>query len=140
MELLTKLGNDLVGIAAVYPNGYETKKRADGHLVNEWGMVFKETGLYSEFIEYPLEKARSKQDIMKYSFPDPMAEGRFNVARTTIKNYKGEFVIIGDLETSIFETAWYLVGLEKFLMDLGVYPLLFIPEIVGILGSSQPFT
>jgi len=137
MELLTKLGNDLVGIAAVYPNGYETKKRADGHLVNEWGMVFKETGLYSEFIEYPLEKARSKQDIMKYSFPDPMAEGRFNVARTTIKNYKGEFVIIGDLETSIFETAWYLVGLEKFLMDLMMGPDYMTPllDIIMLINT-----
>ena len=27
-------------------------------------------------------------------------------------------MIVGDLETSIFETAWYLTGLEKFLIDM----------------------
>jgi uroporphyrinogen decarboxylase len=118
MELLTRLGNDLVGIAAVYPAGEKTRKRADGHLVNEWGMVFKDTGLYSEFIEFPLENADSKKDILGFPFPDPMAAGRFDNAKSTVERYKDNYMIIGDLETSIFETAWYLVGLEKFLMDL----------------------
>lgn len=117
-ELLTKLGNDLVCIAAAYPKGGETYKREDGLYVNEWGMVFKDTGLYSEFIEYPLANIRTKQDISNYPFPDPYAEGRFDVARKVLKKYKSDYVIIGDLETSIFETAWYLVGLEKFLLDL----------------------
>jgi uroporphyrinogen decarboxylase len=118
MELLTKLGNDFVGIAAVYPEGGETQRRSDGFLVNEWGMVFKDTGLYSEFIEYPLEKAQSKDDILAYRFPDPYAAGRFEKAKAAIEKYRDDFMIIGDLETSIFETAWYLVGLEKFLTDL----------------------
>jgi uroporphyrinogen decarboxylase len=118
MKLLTSLGNDLVGIAAVYPKGFETKKRTDGHLVNEWGMVFKDIGLYSEFIEYPLKHAQVKDDILNYRFPDPFAEGRFELAKDVVRKYKGKYVIIGDLETSIFETAWYLVGLEKFLVDL----------------------
>jgi uroporphyrinogen decarboxylase len=118
MELLTTLGNDFAGIAAVYPKGFETKKRDDGHLVNEWGMVFKDIGLYSEFVEYPLENATTKEDILKYRFPEPHAEGRFDFAKSTVKKYKEKYMIIGDLETSIFETAWYLVGLEKFLMDL----------------------
>lgn len=122
MNLLTYLGNDLVGIAATYPNGFKTKKRADGHLVNEWGMVFKDTGLYSEFIEFPLMDVASKEDIQKYPFPDPLAEGRFELAKEAVNKYKESFVIIGDLETSIFETAWYLVGLEKFLMDLIIGP------------------
>lgn len=117
-QLLTRLGNDLLCVAAVYPKGNETRKRADGHLVNEWGMVFKDTGLYNEFIEYPLSNARIKEDIMSYPFPEPYAGGRYETARNTIDNYKSDYLIIGDLETSIFETAWYLVGLEKFLTDL----------------------
>jgi len=118
VELLTTLGNDFIGIAAVYPKGGETRKRSDGFLVNEWGMVFKDTGLYNEFIEYPLEKAKTKNDILNYTFPNPYADGRFDFAKKTVTKYKENYMIIGDLETSIFETAWYLVGLEKFLIDL----------------------
>jgi uroporphyrinogen decarboxylase len=118
MGLLTDLGNDLVGIASVYPDGFKTRMREDGHLVNEWGMVFKDIGLYSEFVEYPLRNALVKDDIQNYSFPDPLAAGRYDAAKEAVKKYKDHYVIIGDLETSIFETAWYLVGLEKFLMDL----------------------
>ena len=74
MDLLTKLGNDFVAIAGVYPEGGETIKRSDGHLVNEWGMVFKDTGLYSEFIEYPLENIRTIKEVNEYPFPDPLAK------------------------------------------------------------------
>ncbi len=118
VDLLTKLGNDFVAIAATYPEGGETIKRSDGHLVNEWGMVFKDTGLYSEFIEYPMGGIKTKAEVFEYPFPDPFAAGRFDMARQTVDKFKKNYVIIGDLETSIFETAWYLVGLEKFLMDL----------------------
>jgi uroporphyrinogen decarboxylase len=118
MDLLTTLGNDFIGIAAAYPKGAETKKRSDGYLVNEWGMVFKDTGLYSEFIEYPLANVETEQDILKYEFPNPFAEGRFDAAKSAVEKFGEDYMILGDLETSIFETAWYLVGLEKFLMDL----------------------
>lgn len=118
MSLLTHLGNDFVGIAANYPSGGKTYKRPDGNQVNEWGMVFKDTGLYNEFIEYPLVRANEKKDIDNYTFPDPKAPGRFDEALAAVKKYKNDYTIIGDLETSIFETGWYLVGLEKFLMDL----------------------
>jgi uroporphyrinogen decarboxylase len=118
MDLLTKLGNDFVAIAATYPEGGKTRSRPDGYLVNEWGMVFKDTGLYSEFIEFPLGNIKTKDEVRKYPFPDPNAKGRFDFARETVSKFKNDYVIIGDLETSIFETAWYLVGLEKFLMDL----------------------
>lgn len=118
MDLLTKLGNDFVAIAATYPEEGKTIKRSDGHLVNEWGMVFKDTGLYSEFIEFPMKNIETAQEVTEYCFPDPYAKGRFDVARQTVNKFKNDYVIIGDLETSIFETAWYLVGLEKFLMDL----------------------
>jgi uroporphyrinogen decarboxylase len=117
-RLLTSLGNDFVCVAAVYPESYKTRRRDDGHLTNEWGMVFKDTGLYNEFIEYPLSRASVKEDITSYPFPEPHAEGRFEKARMSIENYKEDYLIIGDLETSIFETAWYLVGLEKFLTDV----------------------
>ena len=118
MDLLTKLGNDAVGIATCAPNNFPTKTLENGLIKNEWGMVFKPMGLYNEFYEYPLAHAQSAEDIISYKFPDQYAEGRWNDARNTIKKYGSTHGIIADLETTLFETAWYLVGLEKFLMDL----------------------
>lgn len=117
-RLLLNMGNDGVGIAAQAPYDKPTITRKDGMLVNEWGMVFKDAGLYNEFAEFPLENACIAEDIESYPFPDPYAEGKYDDALQKIKDYKEEYFIIADLETSIFETSWYLAGLEKILMDL----------------------
>jgi uroporphyrinogen decarboxylase len=122
MELLLKLGNDAVGIAACAPKDTPTVTGEDGIITNEWGMRFINKGLYNEFIEYPLAHAETVDDIDNYPFPDPFAEGRFDEAQKAVERYGKEYGIIADLETSIFETAWYLTGLEKFLMDLLIEP------------------
>jgi uroporphyrinogen decarboxylase len=118
MNLLTTLGNDAVGIAACVPDSHTTIVDVNGIISNEWGMRFKNIGLYNEFIEYPLSGAVSAADIEDYPFPSADAEGRFRAAEAAIKKYGTEYGIIADLETSIFETAWYLVGLEKLLTDM----------------------
>jgi len=118
MGLLTAMGVDAVGIAANAPKHNPTKTLADGLIINEWGMIFRNSGLYNEFAQFPLAHAETASDIEKYPFPEPFAEGRFDSAKITLAKYSKEYGIIADLECSIFETAWYLVGLEKFLMDL----------------------
>jgi len=78
------------------------------------------SGLYNEFCEYPLANAESVSDIDNYKFPDPLAEGRYDAAKETVDRYAKDYAIFGDLECSMFETSWYLVGLEKFLMDMAM--------------------
>lgn len=118
MDLLAELGNDAVGIVTCAPDNFPTKTLENGLIENEWGMVFKPLGLYNEFYIYPLEKAETRTDIENYHFPNPHAPGRWNEAEKTILKYGKTHGIVADLETTIFETAWYLVGLEKFLTDL----------------------
>jgi len=117
-ELLLKLGNDAIGVAACAPKNAPTTTDQNGIITNEWGMKFKSNGLYNEFLEYPLSHAETVEDIENYQFPDPFAEGRFDEARKNIAKYGKDYGIIADLETTLFETAWYLTGLEKFLMDM----------------------
>jgi len=118
MELLTRLGNDCVGVAACSPKNYPTRVEADGTIVNEWGMRFKDAGLYNEFCGFPLANIQSADELDDYPWPDPDAEGRFDAAQEAVNRYGKDYAIVGDLECAMFETAWYLVGLEKFLMDL----------------------
>ena len=117
-RLLISLGNDCVGIAATAPDNHPSVADEKGIITNEWGMRFKNSGLYNEFYDYPMANVSLPDDINQYPFPDPLGPGRFSQAEETIKCYKNKFAIVADLETAIFETSWYLTGLEKFLVDL----------------------
>ncbi len=121
-ELLLHLGNDAVGTASVAPHNAPTITNPDGTLTNEYGMIFKPMGIYNEFYDYPLKNTLTEEDIENYPFPDPHADGRYDDTDYKIKTYKNSYGVIGDLECAIFETAWYLTGLEKFFMDMMTQP------------------
>ncbi|MBC7958550.1 MAG: hypothetical protein H7X94_01675, partial [Vallitaleaceae bacterium] len=53
-----------------------------------------------------------------YPFPDPLAEGRWELAQRISQKYKNDYYVIGDLEACLFELSWNLTGLDKFLIDL----------------------
>ena len=129
MDLLTHMGNDCVGIAGCAPNDFPTREIENNIHLNEWGMKFVDVGIYFEFHEYPLAHAQTVEDIKKYPFPDPYAEGRFDNAAAAIKKYGNDYAIVADLETVVFETSWYLVGMQKLLTDMAMgeeyIPVLF---------------
>ncbi len=121
-RLLTSLGNDCVGIAACTPKERPIKVSPEGLITNEYGMVFKNAGLYNEFFEFPLAHADAQADIQNYDWFDPEWPSRFTLATAVVKEYGEKYAIVADLETTIFETSWYLTGLEKLLLDLLLEP------------------
>lgn len=135
MDLLTYLGNDCVGIAGCAPKNFPTKNVDNKISVNEWGMKFIDVGNYFEFYEYPLAYASSIDDIEQYPWPEPLADGRFDPAIETISKYGEKYAVVADLETSFFETAWYMVGMEKLLMSLALeeeYAFALLDKIMHI--------
>ena len=54
MGLLTGMGVDIIAIAPTSPPSAPTRTLPDGRIRNEWGMVFKDIGMYSELDEFPL--------------------------------------------------------------------------------------
>jgi uroporphyrinogen decarboxylase len=119
-ELLVKLGNDIVGIGACAPKNNPTRMVAEDVFTNEWNIQYKKIGNYVEMIEHPLAQAKSISDIDAFEFPDPHAEGRYELAKRTVEKYGNQYSICGDAECSIFEASWYLVGFEKFLVDMAM--------------------
>jgi uroporphyrinogen decarboxylase len=71
-------------------------------------------------IEHPLMHAETISDVESYDFPEPLAEGRFDHAKRMVEKYAKQYAICGDAETTLFELSWYLVGMEKFLIDLSM--------------------
>lgn len=119
-ELLLELGNDVVGIGPCAPKAHPTRTLEDGTLITEWQIKYKTVGLYNEMVEHPLAHAETEADIKQFTFPDPLAEGRFDHAKATVAKYGERYAICGDIEATIFEAAWALVGMEKFFMDFAM--------------------
>jgi len=117
-DIRVKLGSDIVVVGGTVKSGY-TPEQVEGAVTkNEFAMHMKPTDLYVEAVKCPLEGAESEEDIAAYPFPDPFAEGRFDKAKRDIDRFGEEYFVIGDVELSLFELAWHLTGLEKYLIAL----------------------
>lgn len=119
-ELRTAMGSDCVVVGASLPRGYSHPPTGDGCIINEFGMKMRQGPLYMEVIDTPLRNVSSVAQVQAHAMPDPLAAGRFDDAERIIQQYKDEYFIIGDLELTMFEMSWHLVGLEKFLVDMAL--------------------
>ena len=117
-ELRVAMGSDVVITGASVSDDYKILKDSDGTWLNEYKMRMRQGDIYVEVVDYPLAHAETTADIESYLFPDPEAPGRFRDAEALVKKYKDEFVIIGDIEVTVFSLAHQLVGMEKLLVDM----------------------
>jgi uroporphyrinogen decarboxylase len=117
-DLRTKMGSDVVVVGGTVPSGYVPERISGPVTRNEFGMHMKPTPLYVEVVKCPLADASTKNDIDNYSFPEPYAKGRFEKAKRDIDKYGGKYFVIGDVEISLFEMAWHLTGLEKYMIGM----------------------
>ena len=116
----TKLGSDVVVVGGTMASDFKPIPVEGDITLNEFGMKMEPTALYVEVVECPLKDAESVEDIKKYNFPDPYAKGRFDIAKNEVEKYGKDYFIIGDCELSIFELAWHLTGLEKYMMAMAM--------------------
>ncbi len=119
-KIRTRLGSDCVVVGGTVAAGFVPADKGDGTSLNEFGMLMRPTDLYMEVVKCPLEGASCDEDIAAYAFPDAFAPGRFDAAERDIKEFRKEYFIIGDVELSLFELAWHLTGMEKYLMALAM--------------------
>ena len=117
-ELRTAMGSDVVITGASVHDNYSIKMDENGIWKNEYQMGMRQGSIYVEVINYPLAHVQTKADIDNYNFPDPDAPGRYRDAEALIKKYHDNYLIIGDIEVTIFSLAQQLVGMEKLLVDM----------------------
>ena len=117
-ELRTAMGCDVVVTGAAEHAGFKPEKASDGTWLNEYGMRMKQGPIYVEVVEYPLRHAQTAVDVAAYRWPDPDAPGRYDDAASLVKAFKDRYLIIGDIEVTVFSLAQMLVGMEKLLMDM----------------------
>ena len=117
-ELRIAMGSDVVITGASVSDDFKIEKDADGTWLNEYRMRMRQGDIYVEVVDYPLAKAETKADIDAYQFPDPDAPGRYRDAEALVRKYKDDYLVIGDIEVTIFSLAHQLAGMEKLLVDM----------------------
>jgi len=117
-ELRVAMGSDVVVTGASVSDDYKIIIDEQGCWLNEYGMKMRQGDIYVEVIEYPLSNAETKADIESFQFPDPDAPGRYRDAEALVKKYKNDYLVIGDIEVTVFSLAHQLAGMEKLLVDM----------------------
>ncbi len=117
-ELRLAMGSDCVVVGAGLPAGYAHPKGPQGTIVNEFGMQMRQGILYMDVLQGPFAEVSTAAEVRDFPFPDPNDPGRYTDARQYIQKYQDDYFIIGDVELTMFEMAWHMVGMEKFMIDL----------------------
>lgn len=99
-----------------------------GLIFDEWGIGWRKKTQKSFYFEpdiYPLRDARSLEDIEKHRWPTSPDKERVahwrEIARKLFE--ETDYALVGDVVgLGVFETAWALQGLDRFMVNLCRYP------------------
>lgn len=126
-KALVQSKSDLVWVAPPYIGPADrNQRRGDGVEIDVWGIgrrpVSYGAGSYDEICLYPLRDFTDPEALGGYPFPDP---DWFDYAALPgiIRSAQADgprAVILGN--ANIFETSWYMRGLENMMMDLIAEP------------------
>ena len=106
--------------------GMWRKVEPDGTNRDIWGAHRKKVpyqlGAYDELASFPLEHARSVDDLKKYDWPKPDWWDFSNLRSVIAALNENAVYNIRYRVGSVFETSWSLYNFEKFLIDLSMQP------------------
>ncbi len=112
------LGNDMVqvGIGIEKSNNFSTEQE----YVCPWGITWRNIknnfGFYTTIVRNPLAGDEAK--IEQWDIPDPLAPQQYLEMSRILDTYGDRYWIAGSCRCSIFETAWYLRGMDQFMVDM----------------------
>ncbi len=128
-ELERSLDQDMLLTSVGWVNGYYQAGYQDmDSYRDEWGVLWTTVeyqtrfgkGKYTEPFGHPLKDDRN---LETFSPPDPDRAELYVAAERTIRDYQGEYWIVGVTPTTIFECAWALRGYEQLLIDMAADPV-----------------
>lgn len=114
------MGNDLVKTTVGIELSYH---RSDDPVYTcPFGVTFRNirnsAGAYTEIVDGALRNDPSGEKLAAYAIPNPDDPAWYVPVKAAVEKYGKEKYIIGSCQCSIFETAWYLHGMEDTLCDM----------------------
>jgi uroporphyrinogen decarboxylase len=95
-------------------------------LRDEFGVVWSmpdDQGLYMDITHHPLAGV-AMEDIARYPFPKGNDPSRFTGVRDRLETMRRttDFALVSGIGGVVYETCWYMRGLEQWLIDLVTQP------------------
>jgi len=128
-EILKLLKADIRYVCALGPESFDGTIRQNyrkGELWHDlrdefgvlWSMPDKQQ-LYMDISHHPLAEA-SLEDLASYPFPDGSDPSRFEGLREEVLNIRENtpYAVSTGIGGVVYETCWYLRGLERWFMDM----------------------
>jgi uroporphyrinogen decarboxylase len=113
-----ELGNDLVILKPVsFVPAMAVEEFVE--FTDEWGIRWKKIGNYYERTNFPF---CDLEDLEAVTLPDPHDPSRYTGMEEMIRKYRPSHAVMGNVTITIFERAWWLRGMEKFLEDMILNP------------------
>ena len=88
--------------------------------VDEWGIA-EIPGKFEHYVEmrFPLARVKNIKELKRFPWPDPMQKYcHRHLDELTQKWHKKGYAVEGFMQTTIFEQAWYMRGLEDLFLDM----------------------
>ena len=107
-----------------YPDGLPPLPNPEGWELGQWG-VGQEPGSVAHFVRlrHPLENVASVDELSRYPFPDLSRPERHAHLEAEVARLHGRGrYVVGVMEWTVLELGWYLVGMERLLVDLFLDP------------------
>lgn len=88
--------------------------------IDEWGVGHGSSpnSMHMTKMLYPLEHAETVEDIKTYPIPVYTQKNNGWVKDKVIELQKHGLAAIGNMQCTVWETAWYLRGMENLMMDM----------------------
>ncbi len=119
-----KFGLDVFWLRMGSPRKKTEQPKDPNHRLDEWGIEWSKVplptgGYYFEMTGHPLKEA-TIDDLEDYPWPDPYDPGRVEGLKEYLQHIHQdtEFAILAKFGGAIFETAWYMRGMEQFFIDM----------------------
>ena len=128
-EIVKRFGVDVKMVTAKSPANFKLQISPGGRVVDEWGIVYqKHEEAQTHFVvekESPLHRVSSKEEIEKYSWPDPADPSRYRGLKEIAKGYQDEgFGVVLNTPLMVMTFTQWLRGLEQFMLDTVLNPSL----------------
>ena len=93
---------------------------AEGAEIDLWGVGHEKSpnSMHMTYMRHPLEDTDCMEDFLSYPFPD-FANGDNSHQKKQAEEIKArDLIAVGNMQTTIWETAWYLRGMENLFCDM----------------------
>ena len=103
-----------------YRKYYEKKPLAEGADIDLLGVGHEKSpnSMHMTYMRHPMELFKSVEEIESYPFPDYASADGSHQAEQVRKIKEQDLIALGNMQTTIWESAWYMRSMEELFCDM----------------------